>query len=33
MTQADEAIKVRNFMYAIRLADKAETLARRLAGG
>ena len=31
--QADAAGKVRNFMYAIRLADKAETLARRLAGG
>ena len=27
------ALKTRNFMYAIRLADKAETLARRLAGG
>ena len=31
--QAEAAVKVRNFMYAIRLADKAETLARRLAGG
>ena len=31
--QADAAVKVRNFVYAIRLADKAETLARRLAGG
>jgi len=31
--QADAAVKGRNFLYAIRLADKAETLARRLAGG
>jgi len=31
--QADEAVKAHNLLYAIRLADKAETLARRLAGG
>lgn len=33
IAQAEEAVKARNFMYAVRLADKAETLARRLAGG
>jgi len=31
--QAEEALETRNFVYAVRLADKAETLARRLAGG
>lgn len=31
--QAEAAVKVANFMYALRLADKAETLARGLAGG
>jgi hypothetical protein len=31
--QAEAAIKVANFMYALRLADKAEVLAKGLAGG
>jgi hypothetical protein len=31
--QAEAAVKVANFMYALRLADKAETLAKGLAGG
>ena len=30
--QAEEALKVKNFVYAMTLADKAITLARELAG-
>ena len=31
--QAEAAVEVANFMYALRLADKAEVLAKGLAGG
>ncbi len=30
--QAEDALKARNFVFAVKVADKAETLARRLAG-
>jgi hypothetical protein len=32
MQQAEEALRVRNFVFVIKVADKAETLARRLVG-
>lgn len=33
LTQAEEALKVRNYVFATSLASKAETLARALIGG
>jgi hypothetical protein len=30
--QAEDALKERNFVFALKVADKAETLARRLVG-